>query len=110
MRKEACETCGKKLRSDNQSGICSGCRKAGGAGVPDDEEGGGSPAPSPERDVLRRFRKVAGLFGKDADAMLASFAQRWLDDVTRSVESASSAPARPLASGMVLAPKVGTGP
>ncbi len=108
MTRDKCETCGKKLRSDNQSGICSGCRKAGGTGTHD--EGGGSSTPSPERDVLRRFRKVAARFGKDADAMLASFAQRWLDDVTRSVESASSAPARPLASGMVLAPKVGTGP
>lgn len=95
--------CGKKLRSSNTKGTCgSGCLSSEAPAYQraKDVEGGTAPvvrarpkkreveAPSPEG--LERFRVVATALGKDPDALIAAFAESWLEALRERLEEADS--------------------
>lgn len=83
----SCSQCGKKLRSNNTRGICSGCTKGGAAA----EASGGEGRKSAARDktVLKRFRVVAAALGVDPEGLLEGFARSWLKRLQDRVEAHS---------------------
>lgn len=89
--RKTCKTegCGTPLRSDNQSGICRNCFKAG-IGRGKAESAGaradGGAVRKPRSDIRKRFKIVAEALGQDADGLINKFCASWLDRVASSVQ------------------------
>lgn len=66
-----CAKCGKRLRTNNTKGICSGGCTTESSGT----------APRVRGDSLKKFRIVAGALGFDPDGVLEEFCAGWLDRV-----------------------------
>ncbi len=82
MTERLCEKCGSKLSANNTGVLCVHCKRASKSGTP-----GMGRVASPEHDTLKRFRMAAQTLGKDPDALLAGYAQRWLAGVLAKVDS-----------------------
>lgn len=86
--------CAKKLRASNTKDVCAtGCHSP--EAPPSVRAKGTRPerstaidaAPAAvETGAIERFRMVAEALGKDADAILAEFAQAWLSELAAKVE------------------------
>lgn len=88
--------CNKKLRKDNSKGECSiNCESpdappfARAKGV--EGRGLGNPpkkqiAQSSNDEIIQRFRAVTEAVGRDADEMIAEFAQAWLDGLREKLQ------------------------
>lgn len=72
-----CAKCGKTLRSNNAGDTCTACRPAG------ERRAKTEPAvANASRDIIRRFRSAAALFGLNPDEMISDYCQRWLSRVS----------------------------
>lgn len=70
--------CTKKLRSNNESGVCSSACES--------KEAPASKGSSRASSVMKRFRQVALALGKDPNAILEEAAAGWLDAVLKAIE------------------------
>lgn len=77
-----CTKCGKKLRSNNTRGVCSGGCKAVVSAI------GAAPEESAEvyrskrrKDLAGKFRAVTVALGYDPDELLEEYQQGWLDRI-----------------------------
>lgn len=82
MSERTCSTCSKKLRKNNSGDLCTSCRRGPDVGAPVTKR---KPVPvkaandeAPDS-VLAKFRVVADALGENPDAILADYAQGWLD-------------------------------
>ena len=80
--------CEKKLRSNNTTGHCgSGCHSLDAPPSQQDRrvtKAAPAAAAPAAPDAMARFRVVVDALGHDPDAILADFAQLWLDELRKS--------------------------